>query len=99
MNDDAYKNLALAVVNQAVNDYKTIARADNRVLHDMSNTIMGGAYIIKHKNHLSIMSEIESLERWFKSDTCDLYLQDVISRDELVRQLRLYKKANRETLY
>ena len=42
MNDDAYKNLALAVVNQAVSDYKTFARADNRVLHDMSNTIMGG---------------------------------------------------------
>ena len=45
------------------------------------------------------MQDIESLERWFKGDTCDLYLQDVISRDELVRQLRLYKKANRETLY
>lgn len=67
---DPWRELAFAVVAQAVEDYNAALRAYKRMPCDRTETTL------------------RSLENWFMSDQCDLYLQDRLTGSVIIRRMR-----------
>lgn len=65
-----WRELAFAVVVQAVEDYQTALKGYKRFPCERT-----AATLAAH-------------EKWFLTDTCDLYLQDRLTGREIVRRLR-----------
>ena len=65
-----WRELALAVVVQAVEDYKAAIKAYKRNPCERTEAAMRYA------------------EHWFFTETCDIYLQDMMTGGEIVQRIR-----------
>lgn len=95
--NEGYKRLAFAIVLQTVTDYNALSKSDNSLLNDITQTITGGGYIFKMKQHKAMINELKRLENWFYSPYCDMLLQDKISADNIIKSLHDNKKADRQS--
>lgn len=103
--DEAFKELAFAIVKQAAADYIESAKTQNILRSKIfassfelggvkSKNSRGTSYEEMGKSEISERKYQENLLHWFRSDYCDLLLQDTVSADKIIRELQKRKQEH-----
>ena len=94
--EDAYKELAFAVVMQAVKDYQTSARLLAQLITGVQ--IYDQLDLVTLNKAKRENAKMKDLKKWFLSDYCQYLLQDVVSADRILTELNKYEINYRKEL-